>query len=83
MRKTTDQPVPYPKPESLPATVRADLPAEARQAYLDAFNKAWLHHADFADREAFCHRLARTAVRRLAPRRLRPAQAQGQNRASS
>ena len=54
----------YPSIGSLPASVRADLPIEAQEAYLAAYNTAWAKYAEFADREAFCHRLARSEVRR-------------------
>lgn len=37
MHHPADQAVPYPTPESLPAAIRADLPAEAHRVYLDAF----------------------------------------------
>ena len=64
MRQTTDQGIPYATPEALPAAVRADLPLQEQRLYFDAFKSAWHRYADFADREAFCHRLARSAVRR-------------------
>ena len=64
MREPADQEAPYPTLESLPASIRGGLPPQAEQLYLDAFNQAWKRYADFADREAFCHRLARSAVRR-------------------
>lgn len=48
----------------LPAAVRADLPLEAQQLYRDAYNSAWAKYAAFADREPFCHRLARWEVTR-------------------
>jgi len=56
--------VPYQSIALLPASVRADLPVEAQQLYRASYNDAWARHADFADREPFCHRLARSAVRR-------------------
>ena len=72
MRKPTDQAVPYATLESLPPAIRADLSPDAQRLYLDAFNHAWQRYAEFADREAFCHRLARSAVKHhrrfLAPR---------------
>lgn len=48
----------------LPASVRADLPIEAQRLYRAAYNDAWARYPDFADREPFCHRLARREVRR-------------------
>ena len=50
--------------ESLPAAIRGNLPSHLQDLYVRAFNDAWQRHADFADREAFCHRVARSAVRR-------------------
>jgi cation transport regulator ChaB len=64
MRNPALQAAPYATPASLPAAIRADLPSDDQWLYLDAFTRAWERHADFADREAFCHRLARSAVRR-------------------
>jgi len=64
MHQATDQVMPYATPEALPAAVRADLPLQEQRLYFDAFKSAWHRYADFADREAFCHRLARSAVRR-------------------
>ena len=64
MRRSICQEIPYAAPESLPAAVRADLPLQEQQLYCDTFNSAWRRYADFADREAFCHRMARSAVRR-------------------
>jgi cation transport regulator ChaB len=61
---SADRSMPYDTPESLPAAVRADLPPQEQRLYFDAFKSAWQRYADFADREAFCHRLARSAVRR-------------------
>lgn len=63
MRDQRNQAPPYPTPESLPPAIRADLPPQAYQLYFDAFTSAWQRYADFADREPFCHRLARSAVR--------------------
>lgn len=54
----------YPSIASLPASVRADLPTEAQQLYRTAYNTAWQRYVDYADREPFCHRLARSEVRR-------------------
>lgn len=68
--------VPYATPESLPAAVRADLPPQDRRLDFDAFTSAWQRFADFADREPFWHRVARSAVRRHkhSPRHLPAAQ---------
>jgi cation transport regulator ChaB len=55
---------PYATLQALPSEIRAGLPVEAQQLYFDTFNDAWRRYADFAEREAFCHRLARCAVRR-------------------
>lgn len=56
--------MPYPSITSLPASVRADFAIEAQELYRTAYNTAWTRYADFADREPFCHRLARSEVRR-------------------
>jgi cation transport regulator ChaB len=64
MSRPANEAMPYVTPDALPAAIRADLPVQVRQLYLDSFNSAWRRYADFADREAFCHRLARSAVRR-------------------
>lgn len=50
-------------PQALPPAIRADLSPREQQLYLDAFDGAWRRYADLADREAFCHRLARSAIR--------------------
>jgi cation transport regulator ChaB len=50
--------------ESLPPAIRADLPPHLQELYVDTFNNAWRQHADFADREPFCHRVARSAIKR-------------------
>ena len=63
MREPPNQTLPYATPESLPRAIRADLSPEALRLYFDAFTSAWQRYGDFADREAFCHRLARSAVR--------------------
>jgi cation transport regulator ChaB len=63
MREPVDR-MPYATLESLPPAIRADLSPQAQRVYVDAFNGAWRRYADFADREAFCHRLARLAIRR-------------------
>jgi cation transport regulator ChaB len=64
MSVSTHPPLPYDAPDSLPAALRADLPPQLQQIYIHAFSSAWHRHADFADREPFCHRLARLAVKR-------------------
>jgi cation transport regulator ChaB len=64
MHEQSSQTAPYPTPEALPPAVRADLPPQDHRLYFDAFTSAWQRYADFADREPFCHRLARSAVRR-------------------
>lgn len=64
MREPADEAAPFLTLESLPATVAAGLPPHLQEHYVEAFNEAWSGHADFADREAFCHRVARSAVRR-------------------
>jgi cation transport regulator ChaB len=64
MADRADHIVLYAELESLPPAIRADLTAQAQQLYLDTFNSAWERYSDFADREAFCHRLARAALRR-------------------
>jgi cation transport regulator ChaB len=64
MSEPTDQTVPYPAVESLPPAIRADLTPVEQQLYCSTFNRAWRDHDDFADREPFCHRVARSAVRR-------------------
>jgi NAD(P)-dependent dehydrogenase (short-subunit alcohol dehydrogenase family) len=46
------------------AAIRADLSPAAQQLYCSAFSSAWKRYADFADREPFCHRIARSTVRR-------------------
>jgi cation transport regulator len=56
--------MPYQSIDSLPASVRAELPTEGQRLYRNAFNSAWQIYADFTDREPFCHRIARLAVRR-------------------
>ncbi|MCW5735057.1 MAG: ChaB family protein [Enhydrobacter sp.] len=63
MRDQPNQAAPYPTPESLPPAIRADLPPQAHRLYFDAFTSAWQRYADYADREPFCHRVARSAVR--------------------
>lgn len=63
MREPSNDTLPYATPESLPQAIRADLSPEMLQLYFDAFTGAWQRYADFADRGAFCHRLARSAVR--------------------
>lgn len=75
MHQDTHQ-APYATPASLPAAVRADLPLQDQRLYFDAFTRAWQRYADFADREPFCHRVARSAVRRhnRSPRDLAAAQ---------
>ena len=64
MREQEDQAGPYPTVESLPPAIRADLSPAGQELYCSAFNSAWTLHADFADREPFCHRIARSTVRR-------------------
>lgn len=64
MREPSDEAAPCLTLESLPAAIRAGLPPHLQQVYVGAYNGAWQRHADFADREAFCHRVARSAVRR-------------------
>ena len=56
--------MPYQSIALLPASVRADLPIGAQQLYRTAYNDAWARYPDFADREPFCHRLARSEVSR-------------------
>jgi cation transport regulator ChaB len=63
MSEQSNQAVPYATPEALPPAIRTDLPPQMHRLYFDAFSCAWQRYADFADREAFCHRLARSAVR--------------------
>ena len=68
MRSPSIKAMPYAAPAALPPAIRADLPPSALQTYFDAFNSAWERYADFVDRQAFCHRLARSAVRRHSAR---------------
>ena len=63
MLEQAEQVGPYPTIESLPPAIRADLSPAAQQLYCSAFNNAWKRYADFADREPFCHRIARSSVR--------------------
>ena len=63
MREPEDQSATCLTLESLPSAIRAELPPDLQDLYVAAFNGAWRRHADFADREAFCHRVARSAVR--------------------
>ena len=63
MRDQPNQAAPYPTPESLPPAFRGGLPPQVQGIYFDAFTSAWQRYADYADREPFCHRLARSAVR--------------------
>ena len=64
MRAQGEQAELYPTVESLPPAIRADLSPAAQQVYWRAFNSAWKRYADFADREPFCHRIARSSVKR-------------------
>jgi cation transport regulator ChaB len=64
MSEPTDPAVPYPTIESLPPAIRADLASAEQQLYCNAFYSAWKHYDDLADRAPFCHRVARSAVRR-------------------
>lgn len=64
MSEAAPQSKPYRAPQSLRPVIQAELTPQTRQLYLDVFESAWRRYADFADREPFCHRLARVAVRR-------------------
>lgn len=63
MRERPSRTLPYAAPDSLPLAIRAGLSPQLQQLYVDAFSDAWHRYAHFADREAFCHRLARSALR--------------------
>lgn len=57
--------MPYASIDDLPSSVRAHLPAHAKEIYLAAFNNAWIQYAsrDLAEREETAHRVAWAAVK--------------------
>lgn len=57
--------MPYASIDDLPSSVRAHLPAHAKEIYLAAFNNAWIQYAsrDLAQREETAHRVAWAAVK--------------------
>ena len=61
--------MPYKKKSELPDSVKDNLPSEAQEIYMKAFNNAWEEYADRdkrrddASREEVAHRVAWSAVK--------------------
>lgn len=61
----------YPRLRDLPVGVKAHLPKDAQEIYLEAYNSTWKQYdqpaepIDDASREETSHRVAWTAVKRL------------------
>ena len=56
--------MPYASNAALPASVRSHLPQHAQDIYREAFNHAWVSHAQDERQEEVAHRIAWAAVRR-------------------
>jgi cation transport regulator len=56
--------MPYARNADLPASLQQRLPIHAQAIYREAFNHAWLSHADDPRREEAAHRIAWAAVKR-------------------
>ncbi len=56
--------MPYRSNSNLPPSVRNHLPGHAQDIYREAFNHAYVAHADESDREERAHKIAWGAVKR-------------------